>query len=388
MSNILFVGEGTVTDEIRCKLPAAHIAKLGHVVNYLRLDYRGDQPVPDDPFDAVVFSRPHHDSLMLTYKRMGVPVIVDMDDDFRAIPEFHPGYKFVGLGDPFYLSKLENCLYLADALITATDVLKERFNEHNKNITVIPNGWSADNFGWLVKRTINKDRFVIGWGGTITHRSDFRQCISPIKAILKKYPHVMISIAGDLEIYKHFVNVPDNQKLFMPMIPYQFYPTLLSTWDILLAPLEDTHFNRGKSDIKLVDACAKGIPFVASDMPVYSNWSGGGTTVIGEEGWYNAITQFIEDSSLCETIGKQGKVAAKLREMTRLAKQWNKVIEEAINAKEKGKPYSKRSGAPNRLAIPIEGASEVGDNKRTSGRHGTGDTKSQTPKKATKKANK
>ena len=331
MTKILFVGEGTVSDAIRCQLPGLHLNKLGHDADFTVVDYRDARLLPLSGYDIAIFSRPHQDSLMLGYKRQGVKIITDMDDDFHTIPESHPGYKQVGKGDPNYLMKLDNSIYISDMVITATSELRTRLLPLNNNIKVIPNGWSADNFNWMVRRTMYKDRFIIGWGGTITHREDFQMCVNPIKRVLKTYPQAMVCIAGDHEIYNLLKAVPEKQKLFIPMTYYDLYPAVMGWWDVMLAPLLDNEFNRAKSDIKLVDAGAKGIPFICSDMPVYTNWPGGGIAIPDEDkSWYESMALLIEDKDLYRTLAHNGREAAKLREMTKLAKVWNGAIEEVM----------------------------------------------------------
>jgi glycosyltransferase involved in cell wall biosynthesis len=386
MAKVLFIGEGTVTDNVRCKLPAMHLAKLGYETAYLELRFKDQSPLPDENFDLVIFSRPHHDSLMVSYKRLGVPVIVDMDDDFHAIPSAHPGYKFVGEGDMLYLAKLDNCMYLADKITVATENLKARLGAHNPNITVIPNGWSADNFNWMVKRSIHKDRFIFGWGGTITHRDDFKMCIGPIKSILKKYPQAMISIAGDLELYKHFINVPETQKLFMPMVDYYLYPVTLSLWDVLLAPLEDTYFNQAKSDIKLVDAGARGVPYIASNISIYQDWEGSGI-LVQPDGWYNAMEQLIEHPELCQAMSARGEFLARKREMTVVAELWKQTIEEYIHVTQEEKQTSSSDqGGENGVSVPVKETNVDSSNGLPHRRNKAGNKPSKAPKARAKKA--
>jgi hypothetical protein len=143
----------------------------------------------------------------------------------------------------------------------------------------------------------------------------------------------MICIAGDAEIYRLLATVPEHQKLFVPMVAYELYPTVLSLWDIMLAPLLDNHFNQAKSDIKLVDAGARGIPFVASNMGVYKEWLYGGTKV-DDNGWYEAIKTYVTDKELREEHAKQGKRYAKQRDMLELGVVWRNVIEEVIRENE------------------------------------------------------
>jgi len=329
---VLFVGEGTVSDAVRCELPAHHLNKLGVDTSFTVIEWRDAPILPtEENYDLIVFSRPHHDTLMLAYKRMGTKMIVDMDDDFHAIPENHPGYRDVGNGDPYYLAKLDNCIYLADLVTVATSELRERLLPLNKNIKVIPNGWSADNFNWLVKRSIHKDRFVFGWGGTITHREDFKVCVKPIQHVLKENPRAMVCICGDPEIYKLLAGVKEKQKMFVPMMPYYIFPVAMSLWDVMLVPLIDNTFNQAKSDLKLVDAGARGIPYICSDVSIYRNWPDGGLRVQNtEDEWYAAMKVMIDSPNTYQTFVNNGRQAARMREMNNLARVWQNAIEEAM----------------------------------------------------------
>ncbi len=332
MKRILFVGEGTVSDDVRCKLPAVELSKRGYEVAYLQLAYRDNTPSPQADFDCVIFSRPHHTDLVTAYKRLGIPVIVDMDDDFHSIPETHPGYKHVGKGDLIYLMKLENCLYLADLLTITTNELKSRLSQFNQNTMLIPNGWSSGNFNWLVKRSRYRDNFIFGWAGTITHRADFQQVVAPMRAILKKHKNTMIMIGGDPEIYNIFANTPQDQKLFIPQVSYDNWPTMLAHMDVMLVPLLDDEFNRAKSDIKLVDSGAKGIPFIASNMPVYQDWPGGGVLVYENE-WFTAMDRMVSEPDYRKELSLEGRRLAQNRDMLVLVDKWVQAVEHVIHEK-------------------------------------------------------
>jgi hypothetical protein len=63
---VLFIGENSVSDAIRCKLPAVELSKMQYAdVSYNVLPWHEDPPPPIAGLDAVVFSRPHHDTLLI-----------------------------------------------------------------------------------------------------------------------------------------------------------------------------------------------------------------------------------------------------------------------------------------------------------------------------------
>ena len=65
-------------------------------------------------------------------------------------------------------------------------------------------------------------------------------------------------------------------------VPIEDYPALLHNFDIGLVPLVDNRFNRAKSDLKVLELAASGIPAIASpcaysDTPAlqarsYADW--------------------------------------------------------------------------------------------------------------------
>jgi len=59
-------------------------------------------------------------------------------------------------------------------------------------------------------------------------------------------------------------------KTFHPTLPYDRYIAVLATCDVALLPLEDTPFNRRKSDLKFIECCAAGVVPICSPL-VYAD---------------------------------------------------------------------------------------------------------------------
>jgi glycosyltransferase involved in cell wall biosynthesis len=219
----------------------------------------------------------------------------------------------------------------ADLLTVSTRELAKRFDFFNRNIQVIPNGWSADNPYW--KRFYPHDGVHIGWAGTITHREDFKLCLSALLEVTRRYPEAKIFIGGDVEIYQMLKQVPEKQKFFLPMMTYEDYPHMLGFFDILIAPLIDDEFNRAKSDIKLVDAGAKGIPWVASSIEFYREWKDGGYIAGYKDDWIQALSHLVRMPGHREDVGEWGHKKALTREMGTLVHTWIRAIEFALENK-------------------------------------------------------
>jgi glycosyltransferase involved in cell wall biosynthesis len=345
--NIIYIGDGGVSDAVRLRLPANQLIDDGVLEgSFVNLaQFRTLAQVLEsaeqelEAADMAVLTRPAIPELVEALKeKYEFPIVADIDDDFYSISKSHPGYMAVGPGNPDFLEGHRLCLGMADVVTVTTTELANRVSVPPlavppPKIRVIPNGW-GDSEWW--GRKYDRDGWInIGWGGTITHRSDFLLCKNVLELITQKYKYARLVIAGDPEIYKMFPKVKEDQKTFLPMVRYEDYPHTLMYYDILVAPLENNRFNGAKSDIKLVDAGAAKIPFVASDVPIYQDdvWNDGGYLVSGEDSWLNALEELVLHDRVREEKGKECRRAAEARHISVLASDWLDAYKEAIHCR-------------------------------------------------------
>jgi len=283
-----------------------------------------DKQVFETRYDLVVCSRPNNPEILQYFKMRKMPLLIDVDDDFEAITKSHPGYNGVGPGNKTAIEGMNKCLQMANAITTSTEILKEKFTERYGNkVYLVENGWDNDNENWK-KSLFPKDPNIVyvGWGGTVTHRNDFNLVLNALHLITKKLDNVKIIIYGDPEIYFMINKIPENKKLFIPPTEYYIYPGVIGSFDILLAPLLDTAFNNAKSDIKLVDAGARKIPWIASRSTAYLKWYEGGCFASTTEEWEENLTQFIISRAKRKRYGQIGYQKALTRESKVIVKDW------------------------------------------------------------------
>jgi len=322
---VAFIGVGEVSDGIRMGVPVAGFAALGKPAFYARSAANLDL----ERFDTLVFSRPqisHTAAREIQQARhQGKRVIVDLDDDFYAIPPDHPGYYGVGPGNPARLQALEQALALADLLVVATPALAERYRPFSRRVEIIPNGWTRSNPLWEracePRATLN-----IGWAGTPTHRADVALVVREVEAFMGQTPQAHLIIGGDPGVWHMFAELPDARRSFVPMVPFDVYPNLLARFDVLLAPLSDNAFNHAKSDIKLLEAGVRRIPWVASPRSAYSAWGVGGLFAEAPGAWQAALLRLAHDETLRARLGAEGRAQADQREAAQIAERWLSVL--------------------------------------------------------------
>jgi glycosyltransferase involved in cell wall biosynthesis len=112
---------------------------------------------------------------------------------------------------------------------------------------------------------------VVGWVGATSHRSSDLEIMKGIINPLLANNEIKFQHSGH---YSHAPSVAnklglhEDQVTVLDAVDAKKYPSLL-TMDVGIAPLRDTPFNHAKSDIKLLEYSASGIPWVGSSLSAY-----------------------------------------------------------------------------------------------------------------------
>jgi len=180
----------------------------------------------------------------------------------------------------------------ADGILVSTEYLKQRLLPLNPHIFVLPNTLDERLFTGQDKllpiETASGGRLTIGYMGTFTHDADLMMALQALRTVLRNHLNTLqLQLVGgiaDHGLLRLFQGLPIQVQ--HPSAVYAAYPNFMPwmqknfTWDIGIAPLEDTEFNHCKSDIKFLDYSALGIPGIYSRVPTYT-----GTVQHLETGW-------------------------------------------------------------------------------------------------------
>jgi hypothetical protein len=285
--------------------------------------------------DLFICSRPGPAMVDFLFQclKAGKQVIVDMDDDFYAIPKSNPAYPFIGAGaeNGLYHKKLRDLFKNVQCLTYSTAELAARYKRPG---VVIPNYWDEENPQWAAPiMPAGRDYVTIGWSGTATHHEDFKLCEKYLHQAFLDHPNLHLVIGNDLVLYNHFSDLPENRKLFIPGLSYENYPIFFRYTDVMVAPLVDNYFNRAKSEVKLIECGARGIPWVASPLPFYQEWGNGGLIAGGpgvELGWNEALNSVVESGELRNKLGASGHEKSLTRTSETIYPLWKQLIEGMI----------------------------------------------------------
>jgi len=310
---------------VRLLAPAAGLAKAGHRVKAARAPDAADL----NEFDVFVFARPMASpalaEALAACRKAGKRVVVDLDEDFHQLPSDHPQYAAWGPGNPAALQALEAALAQADVVTAASSTLADRYRPFAKRLVVVPGGWQSANALWD-KPAPGRSTVNVGWIGGKPDLADLNSISADVMDAVRQAPDVRLVIGGEPAAFSAFDALPEQRRLFLPLPLFEDYPYLLAHFDVVLAPMRETRYNQAKSDLRLVEAGVRRIPWVASPTPAHAEWGVGGLLADKPGEWLQALKKLVNDGALRQTLGRAGRQKAETRESARLAETWQAIL--------------------------------------------------------------
>ncbi len=219
-------------------------------------------------------------------KELNFKIIYEIDDIIfkEDIPHYNK-FRFA-FEDPKIRQTSMEIMQLCDEITVTNKFMQNYYIEKtgNKNVTVVPNFipklW-MDRYFDLAKvkdnyqRNKKRPRVIYCGSGAhfdienrIKQKDDFYHINDVIRKTVDKFQWVFVGgfpltlrdlIQQKKIEYHEWTNLVDYPEYINKMNPTVFY-----------APLEDSNFNKAKSDLKFIEGCALGIPTICQDLCTYS----------------------------------------------------------------------------------------------------------------------
>ncbi len=252
------------------------------------------------------------EALISHCRKHGITLLYDLDDDLRHIPRDHP--------DAWLLRPrarvVTRLLRGADAVWVSTPALAATLSELRDDVQVVENG--LDERLWAAAPPPIRPRGPVRvlFMGTATHDADFaivERALARVKAVFAELVSIdILGISGRPEM-PAWVN-----RISIPVHASASYPGFVNWitrqhWDIGIAPLADTAFNRCKSAIKTRDYAALGLPVLASDRAVFrgslADGPGGWLLPDDTNAWFVALARLVRDAPLRRRLSEGARAA-------------------------------------------------------------------------------
>jgi len=252
---------------------------------------------------------------------------LEIDDDVFHVDSSNPGYSTIYPDSTAY-KVFEQQLKVSDGVIVSTDTLKEVYKPYNHNIHIVKNAMNLKQWGSVKKPEENK-KLRIGWQGSAHHYEDLNILVDVLPVILKQNKDVEIHFFGDVPDYLGNIGIIKHD-----VVSIDKYPKKLKelNFDIALAPLHDTQFNRGKSNLRILEYGALRKAVVASwngNLPYSRTIDNGvnGLLANTKQGWIDCISELINDEKLRTRLGNN--LYKKINKEYNV-KDWAKVYENIL----------------------------------------------------------
>jgi glycosyltransferase involved in cell wall biosynthesis len=310
--------------------PMAALAERGHRVRALPIE--DDRPQPVGPLADVDVLHVHRYCEDRTWriarqaKANGVAVVWDQDDNQAATPR-GVAYDRVwnGFAGDRRLTHMRRLWRLVDLATTPSAELAEQMERDGAPApAVIPN--------YLPDDLLRPDRqphhgVTIGWTAGLEHAADVqRLAIEPVlQRLLDERDDVNVVSLG-LRL-----GLRSERYIHSEYVPLKLLTRQLAIFDIGIAPLSDIAFNRCRSDVKLKEYAAAGLPWLASPIGPYAGLGEQqGGRLVADDRWHEQLVRLIERPKDRRKLAKRGAKWVAQQTLGRRVGEWEDALGAAI----------------------------------------------------------
>lgn len=237
---------------------------------------------------------------------LGKIIVSEFDDNCFEIDVSNVHHKAIGPGTEIERNSYDQ-IKMSDAIICSTEYLASQMRTYNKRVHVISNAIDMSLWGGHVNKRM-PDRICIGWSGGAGHSEDLKPLREPLLKALEMFPNLEVKVIHGAP---NFIDHPRFKYIHEDWVPINEYPKAYcdAGFDIVVAPLRDTEFNRCKSNLRYLEASSKKIPVIASSVEPYKK-----TIQDGVDGFLyttpnnflDILEKLVKDPKLRASIGQAG----------------------------------------------------------------------------------
>lgn len=253
----------------------------------------------DDLVDGVIIQRDAvppdlAGPLLAAMEARGLRHLHELDDDLLAVPaDKDPQGHYEA-----YAPTLSRLLGAAGCVSVSTEALAARVRDINPDVEVLPNRLALRLWRGPLPRREADGMVRALYMGSLTHGEDLALVLPALAGVAARHSDFRLAVIGvqdaPLPRWIERIDIPEDARNYPDFTGW--LKAQAGRFDLGLAPLAARDFNLHKSDLKLLEYGALGLPVLASDLPVYSA-SGAGmdhVTLVPADGWDAALGAAIE----------------------------------------------------------------------------------------------
>jgi glycosyltransferase involved in cell wall biosynthesis len=261
--------------------------------------------------------------------RRGIAITWDDDDDVRLIPSDVPGYKshYGGLNVQRRIGQQIAMTSRADVVTTTTQALAELFGRDFDGPTEVIESYL--NSSQYARDGRKHDGITIGWVASLEHVTDVRMLdvTSMLRNVMARNEDVRVTTVGvkldlDPDRYTH-----------VRRIKFEELSKFVAKLDIGIAPIADHPMSYARSNVKVKEYSAAGVPWVASARGPYAGLGTreGGITV-ADDRWEETLLDLAGSRLKRMRLRRKASSWGKSQHIRHHTQRWEAVMQMAVEA--------------------------------------------------------
>jgi glycosyltransferase involved in cell wall biosynthesis len=255
-------------------------------------------------------------------RRAGLAIVWGHDDAVERDPNLNPR----ALNVQRRKAEIRAMLALADVVVTTSESLAETYREMGARSVHVIENHLGDHYADLHRPP--HDGLVLGWAAWIDHQADWKQLglHATVSRLLDAHPQLRVESVGLIDL-----GLPSERYTRTDAVPFEQLGRQLVRFDIGIAPIVENPFNRARSNIKVKEYAAAGVPWLASPIGPYAELGEKqGGRLVPDDRWYEALHELISSGRLRRKLAKRGRRWAEEEMLARHAGEWEAAFTEAI----------------------------------------------------------
>src|SRR3990167_6748565 len=299
----------------RCLMPMYALNMSGKAVSHASLARFGREALNYDVVVMQIDNSPSALEFLLALQAQGKKCLYETDDPFDCLEPWHPQYA--SYGQPERQEAIRAMMAQADAVQVSTHWLEARYSGVAKRIEGIPN--MVELAAWPPADRLRRDGlWKVLWAGSPSHSGDLEVAIPALGAFTRAHPDVRIVFFGQTVKDDR---IPAGQVETVDFCEFEEYPNTLAKVDadVAIAPLADIPFNRGKSNIRILQYWATGYPVIASEVGPYAEIKNGndGLLCTTSDSWLANLEMTYRNDQVCKRLSAAGFESVKAYDVLR-----------------------------------------------------------------------
>lgn len=318
-----------VNSNYRAYQPVMALARKGHEIHVNRKSEPRFRPATLLQSDVVLVHRyadRELQGIVGQLTRGGIGVVWDNDDDVAAIPRSNPNYRRLGGANARRVElELAKMVRLANVVTTPSTLLAEKYRAGGASDVRVLENFLPPDFDRVKPQ--KHDGVVIAWLAGLEHQVDYQQL--RLRETLER----LLDAHADLRVMSIGLGLGLRSDRYehTPLVDFFDLARVLSAADIGIAPLTDIPWNQARSNVKLKEYAAAGLPWLASPVGSYVGMGDSeGGRLVADDGWMDALTDLIVNDRARKKLAKRAAKWAKGQAIEKHAHLWERAFEDAI----------------------------------------------------------